>query len=148
MTTIAYDGHTLVVDSMSSADHLMVSRTRQKMWGATGEFLCVVMAGQCSHYTAILNWLKDGAGADGWKDWDAVAWAVTKDKQVLRFTCGYPEEVSGPDADGSGAELALGAMSAGASAFQALEIASKYDLYTGGTINAFEIESKRLLSDL
>jgi hypothetical protein len=145
MTTIAFDGKQLVVDSMSSADHLRISRTCQKMWLSVGTFRCVAMAGQVSHYAPIIKWLEDGAIPEAWGDWDAVAWAITADKQVLRYTGGYPEIVNKKDADGSGAEIAMGAMGAGATAVQALAIAIEFDLFTGGELSVFDIKKSKLV---
>jgi hypothetical protein len=42
---------------------------------------------------------------------------------------------------GSGSELAIGAMSAGASAKEALKIASQYDIYTGGKLRTKKIKT-------
>lgn len=53
---------------------------------------------------------------------------------------GSSSESSAIGAWGSGAHLALGAMLAGASAPQAIEIASSVDLYTGGGIDVLEFE--------
>lgn len=42
------------------------------------------------------------------------------------------------DAIGSGGEYALGAMAAGASAFEAVQIACRYNVYSGGPVRAFK----------
>lgn len=42
-------------------------------------------------------------------------------------------------ANGSGMPVALGAMAAGATAKEAVEIAAKYDVYTGGEIRTMEV---------
>lgn len=142
MTTIAFDGKTLAVDSMANNDSFVTSRTVRKMWGATGRFDCVVMAGPTSHYPPVLKWLEDGADPTTWKDWDAVAWVVNENGEVLRYISGYPETVKDIDADGSGAEIAMGALAAGATAREAVQIAIDYDLHSGGTVSAHDIEKK------
>lgn len=139
MTTIAYDGTWLCVDSQSSMGDLLSSRTRQKMWFDVGNFLCVAVAGETATYRPIIEWLRGGADPDGWKDWGAVAWAVRHDGVVERYASGYPEEVNGIDSDGSGAELALGAMAAGATAIKAVSVAIDYDLHSGGEVKSFNI---------
>lgn len=141
MTTIAYDGTYLCVDSQASKGDLLSSRTRQKMWFDVGEFLCVALAGNTATYKPIVDWLRDGAEPSGWGDWDAVAWAVRRDGTIERYASGYPEGVNGMDADGSGAHLALGAMAAGASAVKALSIAIEYDLFSGGEVQSFNIRN-------
>lgn len=145
MTTIAFDGKTLAVDSMANNGTFITSRTVRKMWGRTGEFLCVVMAGPTAHYPPILRWLESGANPEDWKNWGAVAWVVKKSGKVMRYIGGYPEHIDGIDGDGSGAELALGAMATGASARVGLEIASRYDIYTGGPIHVYDIERNKFL---
>lgn len=140
MTTIAYDGKTLAVDSMTSCDRFVNSRGTQKMWRNVGPFNCVAMAGPTSRYPAILCWLEGGADPLLWNpEWDAVAWVVDKSGRVYRYVSGYPESIEAPDADGSGAEFALGALDAGKSAREAIEIAAQRDFYTGGPVQAFDI---------
>lgn len=51
----------------------------------------------------------------------------------------YPLEASAPFTLGSGADYAMGALHAGASARQAVEIAAKLDVHTGGTIQVVSI---------
>lgn len=141
MTTIAYDGTYLCVDSQASMGDLLSSRTRQKMWFDVGDFLCVALAGETATYKPIVDWLRNGADPEGWKGWEAVAWAVRRDGSVARYASGYPEEVNGIDSDGSGAELALGAMAAGATAIRAVSIAIDYDLHSGGEVKSFHIRN-------
>lgn len=42
---------------------------------------------------------------------------------------------------GTGSQIALGAMAAGASAIEAVTIASNFDAYTGGDISVFSLEA-------
>lgn len=144
MTTIAYDGKALCVDSQSSYDTLLMSRSCQKMWLNVGDFQCVAVAGNVSHYPPLIAWLREGANPEKWADWGAIAWAVNQQGAVLRYVCGYPETVNAFDADGSGMELALGAMIMGASAFEAVLAASKFDLHTGGMVNEYVIQKSPL----
>lgn len=55
--------------------------------------------------------------------------------QIIRFNHDGPSEMRAPFyADGSGWEIALGAMAAGATAEEAVHIASRYDTKTGGSV--------------
>lgn len=143
MTTIAYDGRTLCVDSQSSCGDTISSRTRQKMWRAVGEFECVAIAGEICGMAPILDWLRNGADPDKWPDVDLAAWCVRKNGEVVRYVGPFPETVEGRDADGSGASFALGAMYAGADAHQAMEAAIRFDPFTGGEIHWFSVAAVR-----
>lgn len=57
MTTIAYDGKSLCVDSMTSCQHI-TSRSEQKMFLDVGDFLCVAVCGNTSHYPPMIEWLR------------------------------------------------------------------------------------------
>jgi len=139
MTTIAYDGKTLCIDSQTTTE-VIHTRTTKKMWLDVGDFPCVAMCGNSADWAPALQWLRDGAKPNEWGScWDVAAWAVTKSGKVERYVRGHPESVTSPDSDGSGAEIALGAMAAGATARQAMKIARGYDLYTGGKIRAYKI---------
>ena len=143
MTTIAYDGKTLSVDSLASSGHI-TSRTHQKLFLGVGEFSAVAVCGSTAVYHPIVAWLKAGADPEAWSEsWDAAAWCVQKSGEVVRYVSGYPEDVTSPDSDGSGGEYAIGAMIAGASATRAVEISASLDPFTGGDIRTFDIESAR-----
>lgn len=53
--------------------------------------------------------------------------------------CPYPDSLSFPAAIGSGRKYALGAIEAGASLEEAVRVASKWDVYTGGEIKVWDI---------
>jgi ATP-dependent protease HslVU (ClpYQ) peptidase subunit len=59
-----------------------------------------------------------------------------KRKRVYTYSHSTQEELFDADfiAIGSGANLAMGAMAAGASAKKAIKIATQYDIYTGGEL--------------
>lgn len=140
MTTIAWDGRTLAADTLVSANGLRDARST-KIWrrgrvlfGATGSsplaerFRSWVIAGM------------DGKdpyhGAD-----DGNGLIVTRDSAVC----------FGPDgpwsvrrelfyALGSGYPIAMGAMSAGADARRAVEIAIEHDTKSGGPITVLTLD--------
>ena len=76
------------------------------------------------------------------QDSDYTALVVTPDKQVLLYESGIPIDM-GNDvhmAIGSGGDFALAAMDAGLSAEEAVKIAMKRDVYSGGTITVVSLE--------
>jgi len=98
-------------------------------------------------FQPLINWYKGGrkqkdrpqVGEDYW----ACLWVFDPDQGALWFknpmTNPYPEVLNFPNAMGSGATYALGAMYAGADLVKAVEIASKLDIYTGGEIQLIDI---------
>ena len=139
MTTLAYDGNMICVDSQATAGEIVTPRKFQKAFYDVGEYLVVMFAGSTAHYAPMLEWLREGADPKEHKDWECAAWGVKADGSVLRYVGPYPEVVDGIDADGTGAGFAIGAMAAGATALEAVRIASQYDLYTGVTVRVFYI---------
>lgn len=67
---------------------------------------------------------------------------ITKIRKYGNVLCGVTGETKYPRDErtswGSGKELALGAMAAGADAKKAAEIACEYDLYCGGGVDVVE----------
>lgn len=144
MTTIAFDGKTLCVDSQASCGNLIVCRSRQKMWLDVGSFKCVAIAGDFAHMPPVVEWLREGANPADWREWDVCAWVITADNVVHRYVGGYPEFVNAGDAEGTGMELAIGAMAAGATAEEAVLIASRYDWNTGGAVHSYTVKQSAL----
>jgi len=143
MTTIAYRDGFMAADSLITGGTIRVGATtkigRLPQGGLYG----------CSGWIALLEvvvpWLEKGAPlADRPKlpdDADfhmLVAWpsgiVTDVDKRLQRI------DLDGEFfASGSGYEIALGAMAMGATARQAVEIASRFDIYTGGRISTLSL---------
>lgn len=140
MTTIVWDGKTLAVDSQTSHGDRLSHKNRQKLFLNVGDYAAVAVAGNTCDWPPIINWIQGHCSPTDWQSsWDAVAWCVREDGTCERFVSGYPETIDGPDSDGTGAEFALGAMEMGATAEQALRIAMKWCLYTGGDVQAYTV---------
>ena len=144
MTTIVYDhkARQIAVDGRSTGDEIIQSDefvkylfTCDQAWffcGATGDFQKLLDAfsgkqiGKC-HANAI----------------------IVIDKQV--FKCGvdedgfWKEKVKHNCSIGSGHKFGLAALDHGKSAKEAVEYASKRDIYTGGKITVYDIESGEIL---
>lgn len=136
MTTIATDGKSMAGDGQVQ-DHcdMIVATDRHKVFRLSDGRI-VGAAGNSADAHAWCKWLdnnKDGpcpiqseqfAGlilqCDG-----SVLWVDHKGREELTPT---------PCAIGSGQEIAIGAMDAGATPDQAVAIACKRDIYSGGTI--------------
>jgi hypothetical protein len=57
----------------------------------------------------------------------------------------YPDEVSAPDAWGSGGYYAIGAMKFGATAEQAVKVAMECDVYTAGSVTVATVTPAQLV---
>lgn len=80
---------------------------------------------------------------------DYTALVVTPDKQVLLYDNGVPIDM-GNDvhmAIGSGGDFALSAMDSGLSAEEAVKVAMKRDVYSGGTITVVSLEEEPEMID-
>ena len=143
MTTIAYDGRNIAVDSRTSHEWV-TQRQVQKMWLNVGRFQCVVVCGSTNCYLPVIQWLRNGADPDQFPsdiDRNFSAWVVEENGDVFRYVDGPAREtVDCVDADGSGGKFAMGAMLAGASAIRAVEIAARLDPYTGGDVKYYWIK--------
>lgn len=142
MTTIAFDGKTLAADTQATGQYLLQRPARKvRSHGA----VAWAVAGYEANIETFSDWIKNGrpeqkpqlAGAD-----DFCALVIEEGHCVSYQTGGLVRLKAGtPAAIGSGAEIAMGAMMAGADARQAVRIAIKLDPYTGGRVDAIDIES-------
>ena len=140
MTTVAWRNGVLAADTLVTERDRRVGFTRKAgkvgsvLWGASG---CLM------HTHAIYDWLKGGAQGDP-PSMETPKGATSQAMLIAagRLLCvdehGW-DHMPAPEfyAIGSGAPYALGAMAAGASAYQAVQAAARLDLYTGGDILVF-----------
>lgn len=147
MTTIAFDGETL------AADRKMGDRYNvQKIFKVPGGY-----AAGCGDYDFIIeivNWLAEGSDRDNIpalpekdNDGDAKAEVIVISNlgKVTWLTWPFlrPVPISEKKvAYGSGGDIALGAMAAGATARQAVAIACRFDPNTGQGIDAVQVVKK------
>lgn len=147
MTTIATDGKTMAVDSQINAGGIIEPVSATKIFKILSPQLGHVIVGFSgdTHLThTILDTIKDGTlptpGVVG--DGEFEVTILTSDGKAFQMGSSYPNyvECGVPNASGSGKLIALGAMLAGASPKEAVEIAAKIDVYTGGKINVMSFE--------
>lgn len=135
MTTIAWDGKRLATDSRicTGSDTIVAERAKKlfkvgKVW--------IAFAGNSQNCALALEWFKSGMPevkptlAD---NFSAFAW---DGRQLLRYECALtpmPQNVK-IAAGGSGIELALGALAAGATAAEAVRIAARFDPFTNSRV--------------
>lgn len=140
ITTIAYKDGVIAMDSRVTGDTVIYGHTTKGK--ATKDYLAAA-AGGLQEVQAFLDWVDAGYkqedkkkfGLEG-REVEIQAIVVDKKKNIYFFEDRlYPFCVNAAfHALGSGTEIAMGAMAAGASAYSALKIASQYDSATGGPI--------------
>lgn len=138
MTTIAWDGSSLCVDSQSTIEDCITSINEQKLWLGVGKYSAVAMCGDIKDFPAIVKWLKNGHKRP-LENINSTAICVREDGRCVRFIEGSnaPEKIDDVFADGSGWKIALAVMKAGGTAKKALKTARKLDVYTGGKIHQY-----------
>lgn len=148
MTTIAYRDRILAAD-----DRLTGQST---IWGSVekianvGDRWYVGAAGDLDQVTLFLDWARAQKAVDRrglprsrppMLNRDTEALVVTAVGTVYLWTgsaC-FTRLTAPFYALGSGAKLAMGAMAFGATAAEAVEIAARYDIYTGGSVTTLSI---------
>lgn len=135
MTTIAYRDGVLAADSQMNVGAIRhgvsekIGRKGRLLYGGAGD------VAWCWEFR---SWVQQGAeGEPPACAPDATSsFVILPDDRIVVFHANGVQLCSGLPffADGSGWELALGAMSAGASAEQAVRIATRWDTRSGGDI--------------
>ena len=142
MTTIAWDGKTLAVDSAIENNETIVSLKGEKLFNNIGNYRAVAIAGSIPDMMSFISWLNKGG--DNPPEYNGGAFAVDKKGKLFGFYngSGIPIKEDSPAVMGSGGGVALGAMDAGATAIEAIKIAIKRDCYTGGRVQSFTLKAK------
>lgn len=143
MTTIAWDGRLLAADGLRCAGHEPVEWSAKKI-RVVGSMVYAI-TGAWAMFDAVIDWYvagADPANAPKVSDDDTWTLVVLTPAGITTFCSKrpYPEMWPAPQAWGSGSEYALGAMHAGRNAYQAVEIASRLNLHTGGTITCVDTQ--------
>jgi hypothetical protein len=143
MTTIAWDGKLVAVDSQRTRNGDVIVSLTEKKFRIKNNVVYVFMDTPAL-FKPMVSWVENGANsAIVPKD------APGSDSTLFvfeHFRCikyatdmPYPDEYIAPDAWGRGYEFALGALLAGANATRAIEIASLKDVYTGGSVRTIAL---------
>lgn len=152
MTTIAWDGRTVAADTLGVCDGDMhqnpfakiIKQYDGRVIGFTGDggmaplWIAWVIDGADPFETPLTKLKRsqpDATISNG------SVLVFQKDKLAIRYCHLHPFPVrwGAPEAFGSGAGYAIGAMDMGASAQQAIEVAMRRDVNTGGKITVIEL---------
>lgn len=141
MTTIVFRHGVLASDSQTTSSNL-------RMHGVTK---CIktdtYLAGGCGHLETLaawLDWVEGGMQEDKKPEGNDKSTLFLIDKRgfILEYDEKmYPMKVGKHPffAWGSGRDFALGALECGATAVEAVRVAAKYDIYTGGRIKTLQL---------
>lgn len=138
MTTVAWRNGTLAVDRQVTSANLKHKSSAK--WVETDEHVWVIAGGLTEGMAFIRHLLETG-------EWETAPKPAKTDiiqmdmktGKLVEYEEGYPVEI---DVDklaawGTGRELAIGAMAMGATAKEAVKVASAWDIFTGMGIQEF-----------
>lgn len=139
MTTIATDGKSMAGDGQAEVGPIITHAHRKKV-RRLDDASIVGCAGNATDRIAFCKWLIEGGKPPRIRKDEFAALVLRQDGEIEYFddTC-IPLPAEAPIAIGSGREIAIGAMEAGASPKDAVHIAAKRDPHTGGDITVLEI---------
>lgn len=139
MTTIAYNKGVLAFDSRVTSGGVNVGSVVK---GKKTRKYLIAAAGSCEDTDAWMDWMESGGKLEDRKNYgldkecDMECVAVDKKGRVFQYgsKC-YPYTYKSQFlALGSGWAFAMGAMALGASASEAVKVAAKFDVATGGSV--------------
>ena len=149
MTTIAYDGRYLAADTLGVRGGNRSEQPSCKI--AVQDGYAFAFGGMWGHLRQqLMAWalaaFRD-ADPPEWrfcpaKDVEGAMLVVTPMRGLLVFTdqAPYPDPEAWPFAIGTGGDIALGAMGAGVTAMEAVKLAMRWDLKTGGEVDFIDVE--------
>lgn len=133
MTTIATDGHSMASDGRVSEGD-MISRDDYPKVRKLKDGRIVGFTGNAYNWDAYAAWLEDGGDLPKIEDQFGCI-VLMPDGSILTYDehgRSFPEKA--PYAGGSGGRFALAAMDLGLSPEEAVQLAIKRDLFSGGVI--------------
>lgn len=142
MTTIAWDGKTLAVDSFGVSGETVINKRVKKLFTDVGPFMAVAFSGTLQECEPLIKWIEKGGDNPPVGDHFNLV-CISKKGKCLTLHDGdalFFVEASGMWSTGSGRNIALGAMEAGATAIEAIKIACKRDIYTGGKVQSYTFD--------
>lgn len=139
MTTIATDGKSMAGDGLVTSNGTVFGHSFIKIVRLPDGRIAGA-AGSAFYLAPFFAWLENGGDApELGEHFDGIVLSPDGSCRTYDEKCrSIPEET--PSAVGSGRELAIGAMMAGASPLKAVGIAAERNTSTGGTITALAIE--------
>jgi hypothetical protein len=145
MTTVAFDGRYLAADTMGHRSGVPSNIFAPKITVRDG-FAYAINGSWMPMIDALIDWHKGGARPGDFPEIKTAGgmmvvklitrrvWLVSTDMPVL-------DEEAAPITGGSGGDVALGAMHAGKTAMEAVQIAAKCDVHTNDVIDFVDLDA-------
>lgn len=138
MTTICTDGKSMAADRLVTGDNVIYGTTTKIIQLDDGTI--IGHTGNAYQFSAFVQWCntRQHQPFDGKDSMEALV--LTPDGLIRCYDeHGRSYIAQAPQATGSGAAVAFGAMKAGATPAEAVEIAALYDTRTGGGVDAYSL---------
>jgi len=144
MTTIAWDGESIAADRRMTSNCIMTVGKLFKL--PDGSVLAG--AGDYAEVVEVAAWVMEGCDPDARPRFSensegSSLLLARPDGKAYWLTWPYLRQVEINEpfaAEGSGCQFALGAMAMGATARRAVQIAAKFDPFTGGGVNVIKVK--------
>lgn len=134
MTTIAWDGETLAVDSQMTDSYDAITGRRVQKLFKVGE-RWIALSGDMQDCVLALRWFQRGEPEGERPELNNFVGFVKAGRDCYRYEKKLARwKVENPAATGSGYQYALGAMASGKTAGEAIKIAARFDSSTGGIV--------------
>lgn len=139
MTTLAYRSGILASDSLVTSGGARSGLTARKIRRVGGAL--VAGCGFIGELERFISWVAAGmTGDDPLRGGETNALLIAPGQPLLMFGSTGPWAVEADFvAMGSGEDFAFGAMAYGASAIEAIEVAIRFDVYSGGPIQTLKL---------
>jgi len=146
MTTLAYDGRLVAIDSQVTSGDLRYEEEKfYRTTDTTGRDLVVFGAGTTSHIQRAVRELSEGFEELTEGEYTILVVGL-RDNPVAFYHDGVPLDVRRDLlVAGSGGAIALAAMKAGHSATEAVMMACSTDLYSGTPVHTYDTKRRTFL---
>lgn len=146
MSVIVWDGKTLAADRQHTSHNRVMTVTKIFRHGD----MLIGGVGTVHVIAAMIDWVMGGMDKDKFPR-DAMVdepgrcsplWLINRNGTIAVFSNSpYPQVIRDKQfADGSGSDIAMGALAMGADAVKAVEVASRYDIYCGGGVDVLSFD--------
>lgn len=137
MTTIAFDGEMIAYDGRVTQGSKIVCDDYDKKYERNG--VLFFLSGDLEHIEPVISSYFDKQMVDG-LNCEGFVYDDGKLYEIVAYDRGISvNENIGPIAYGSGSDHAITAIDCGLNAKEAVKMAAKRDIYTGGKIRTFKI---------
>lgn len=136
MTTIATDGYAVAGDGRSTRNDSVTGNNRRKVHPLPDGSV-VGGAGRTADAERAIRTLTEMTNDEVKGDYALIRLYPSGKVEIYEGSLKSPIRSKAPHAIGTGSDVAMGAMLAGATAQEAVKIAGKIDIYTGGKVTSY-----------